>query len=1014
MQDDIPPMRGLGAVTSEQEPPHDHDQVVISLMDPAPILEPKPPVAEVPQDAREQAARRAQTSANLDENSFPALPTPAAAQPPVLLQQKKTTVAVPKTVTQQTRKAEAKKTELKNEKPNLLQPIQEKKAPRPLDILKSEASATEVPKIEPRSPAETPRLENKRRHPGKLDIEAAMKPMQVEEMVPEQQDSKVSTPVRAAKDQSMTPLSSAPPTPGLTIETQAKRSAQPRTLRVTSTPKAETPATPGAASTPIIAAQQILARASPAPSRRGSRRPSLASAEPDDMLISETIPDTASVTTGTYSRANSPPPLSNRVGSAPVRSKTKSQAKKDRLERARAISEDQSIADLNNFQVDSVEHAPILGRKTKKTRSKKTAATSATRTSTPDVSRPVSPGTSALEETPETDVVQEDAQKEYEGGQSVEDPPEASIEDVLEEAKSSKPNPSSPAAIIHDLQESGELEADFMKLFLEPLLRVSHGRPDPLTVDDIWSMATPKTLTSAEVAALNRGEAVRREGHNNRASSRLMISPTKKCLPRLTKELEDRYLELEKRVLDSRPPYKYTHQRKQDAKLVATIDDMLRDMTAILTRPPKAANTTRATTAPAQPVAKSSSRRSGPNTDSTKPQIQPPPQPSYASDALAYLNQFILPPLPSAPRPNPLKPQTATMPNATTSSHVSAATPMAPPVVAATGQTVPGTAIPRTYTTGDPTYSVSGIGGANSISQAPPQPPPAPAVAPLPSSSTALDIQKLIHGDFGKLTQSDIRKLRKEDIDNLSPADISALAQNAANAAAAAVGDLRNLNLGGDVGPLRSADFEKIQSLGSKALKGQTLSGADMASLKSLGISGTTGFTSGSVSASASAEAIKTALANAVNGVVQAAAAVASVGNAPTNIARERAQAQIQAAKALMEQEELQMPAFPPTPAISTATPPTSTSMPPPSQSLTQQLTQTLAQAQGQLQAKFAQAVQTHGPPGQAAQQPLPRKVLNEEEAQKALAAAKEESKAYEKRMAALVRRNRKAAGIVA
>lgn len=1010
-QDELPPMPGLGIDAKASYAPYSYQaEVKISLADPAPE---QPSPATRFEKAMFGEDKPTKTTADLDETSFPALPTPISSQ--IMAERQKR--ALETASRGQVKRAKAQKEDTGN---------------------KEAAMVTKPPKgheldRENRKPIDMKNKDEKRKYSGKMgedakweevieDVRAAAERLGTTRKspradVPETEATTSSPNAPAPTTGTGLGIShvASPPTPALPAATPMKRTPQPETLRVTSTHTAETPSTPVRATTPTILVKQALHKATPAASRQSSRRPSVSSSVPSRNPDQEMHLDTESLATESPSRASSPAPIASRVGSAPVRSKTKSQVKKDRQERAKTLVDDPSDAGTGTLS-EAVEVAPVMGRQTKKSKAKKSAGRTngPSKANTPDVSRPASPGPTPTQERVVTDVPVGKGLVDVEEAPSRKVPPESSIADVLAEAKTEKAESISPTGIIKDLKASGALGAEFAKLFLEPILRASNGKPDLLTVDDIWSLATPKTLTPTEVQDLKSGLAIRREGPNSKASSRLMISPTWKCLPRLTKEQEDRYLELEKKVLGSKAPYKYTHQRQKD-KLVnalTTIDDMLKDMTAILTRPPKTNVRNPPPAFQRQSNAKPARKSSG--TGSTKPRIQPPPQPSYATDALAYLNQYILPPLPSAPRPNPLKPQTVAASQADCGAQ---GMPQAP----ATALTALGTAIPRTYTTGNPTYSVNGVQG--------------PAAAPLqsntgamiytstshtttttgttthassnaqPNSSATLDIQKLIHGDFGKLTQSDIKKLRKEDIDRLSPSDISALAQNAANAAAAAVGDLRSLNFAGSLGPdageLRNADFEKIQNLGSKALKGQALSGADLANLRSLG-SGSSALPTaggGALSQTASAEAIKTALANAVNGVVQAAAAVANQTQSSNQITRgpEKLSDDILERTALSKEEvELMNARASATAALSNH---------PPSPAPSQQVFGT------QGQHNYNQPVRAQ----QTSSAPLypQKRPPTVEEVAKALELAKEENRGYDRRMVGMVKRNRKVSGLV-
>lgn len=1040
-RDELPPMRGLGTEPGAPIGGVSNDLAELSWSDQTPHVQfpiPKPdnstnqtaePPTAVEATPTAQVFQETEAQADLDDTSFPALPpaNPSKQRQPQPLAQKWSGAAVPKVKSSQSREDENKRPEIAAKAKT-----QVKEEPR--------ASST-IP--EPKQAQ--PQTSEGRKHPGKLDIEAATQSLQAQVNAADTKADDASDPVKNLEARTDTPGPSGSSTPTLAAGTPAagtptKRTPQPRTLRVTATPKTEASPTPATADTLSSAAQHAMQKTSRATSRQTSRRPSDASTNVAETPANETIADTASVATDSISRAGSPPPASSRVGTAPVRDKTKSQVKKDRQERAKALADEQPAK--SSAQAEPVVAAPVVGRKTKKTKPKKTTPVRAqSKASTPDISQPPSPGLSNKQPKPEepatSSKVKTDETTEL---SSAKDPPEASIEDILGDVQAGKAEPATPAAIIKELQDRGEVDVDISKLLSEPSYRNINNRSDAPSWEDIMNVTAPKSLTSEEVTALNRGEAVRREGPNNRTSSRLMISPSKKCLPRLTKELEDRYLEVEKRVLATDPPYRYTHQRGEAAKTLASIDDMLRDVTAILTRPPKTNRQQQTYLGQRRSSSAKKTRRSTSSSDGAKPQIQPPSQQGYASDALAYLNQFILPPLPAPPRPNPMKPQTATAMGAQTGTAGNSTA-----YTAATGQTAqsaPGAAIPRTYTTGDPTYSVSGVGGQPSTSVTATGPIPQSPNTQSAAANTSLDIQKLIHGNFGELTQSDIKKLRKEDIDRLSPNDISALAQNAANAAAAAVGDLRNLDLSGgarsngtggnlsadlrgELGALKSADFEKIQSLGSKALKGQALSSSDMASLRSLGIGGNgqgvlasgsiSGGGAGAGGANASAEAIKTALANAVNGVVQAAAAVANVSDDwRERVASGSAPALMSTSTRHIANTPLSQPETNAAAAQTTGTTATAQATVPFPASHQQQVQQ---QARHGAQMHSVPQIQMQGQvpqmPGQVqAQVQAQRSQPTLEETRLALEEAKREAKVYEGRMGALVKKNRRGLGL--
>lgn len=635
--------------------------------------------------------------------------------------------------------------------------------------------------------------------PGKLDTSVGTSPAR---RGVDSAASKPSTPVMPMMQSSITPTaSSRSDTLIASTDTPAKRSTLPRMSRVAAVPTAET--SPQSSAGVTGASPVITARASPDPGRYASRKASLTSITRSGTPASERNADTASVTTDSISRASSPPP--SRVGSAPARAKSKSQAKKDRLERAKTLAEADDATGSGSGQVSeplSVE--PIMGRK-KKTKSKK-ASTMPTSTSTPDVSRPASPRASSKQERPavEATAIPSSREDDSETGEAqvVVNPdrlpaePESSQRDLL-----------APAIIIQELTQSEELGTRLGELFKAGFsTAVASGKGSQqerqeLTAEEIMNMATPSPLSAAEIAALNRGEAVRREGTR---SARLMISPSKKCLPRLARDLEDRYLELEKRVLSSKPPTKYFHQKKESSHIMQNADQMLTDMTAVLTRRP-------ATHKEFPPMGQRADQAAQPTSSGdTKAPTHGPPSTLYASDALAYLNQFILPPLPQGPRPSRVTPHTASgaLLNAAASQGL-----LAPPSPAAAPLGI-GSAVPRTYTTGDPTYSVSGV-----------------------------------------------------DV-NLSSADMNLLAQNAVSVAAASVGGLdsniplagqgRAANLGATASP------EAIKQALAEAVNGVVQAAAGLARVSDAQAHAGGGMQTGATAANAAAGLNLRSLGNAI------------------------------------------------------------------------------------------------------------------------------------------------------
>lgn len=210
----------------------------------------------------------------------------------------------------------------------------------------------------------------KRKHPGKLDIAAAVeKQAQAtsSNAVSTTTPADIGTPIKQLRNVSQPPsVPSVPASPNASIPSPAFKTA-PRTLRVvqTATPKAEAPPAVQSMSTPPAAAFSKLP----------SRKPSVASMNLPGTPSSEhvSMSDNVSMTSTSQSRANSPPPVGgSRVGSAPIREKTKSQQKKDRQERAKAKEEEERAKLLREGNAIAEEPAQeaIVSRKKKEKKEK--------------------------------------------------------------------------------------------------------------------------------------------------------------------------------------------------------------------------------------------------------------------------------------------------------------------------------------------------------------------------------------------------------------------------------------------------------------------------------------------------------------------------------------------------------------------------------------------------------------------------------------------------------------------
>ncbi|EEY21792.1 general negative regulator of transcription subunit 4 [Verticillium alfalfae VaMs.102] len=329
--------------------------------------------------------------------------------------------------------------------------------------------------------------------------------------------------------------------------------AAPKTLRVVNTPKAEVPPTLPMSGT-LNAATRALS---------GVHRP--------DTPGSHDISDTASVvsTSISVSRTSSPPP--SRIGSAPVRTNTKSQQRKARKEanKVAAIVEAAKPAEPE-------EHAPILGRKKKvkkekpvKTTEKKTSATAAAPSSTTAAefktedtdSTTVAPKRSEGAKQDQKAKAGNTTNASQDKGKGKEKavapspkntPKPASPEPAApaaEESKDAGENPkTSPEYVFHELVSSGMSFAADMLQLLKPVNDQSNRGGDRAAAAAADTNNPPPStksiVTEKDHAKLLSGKPVRKviDGH------RVLITPNGDCLRHLTEQEEQNYLFYQKRA----------------------------------------------------------------------------------------------------------------------------------------------------------------------------------------------------------------------------------------------------------------------------------------------------------------------------------------------------------------------------------------------------------------------------------------------------------------------------------
>lgn len=350
---------------------------------------------------------------------------------------------------------------------------------------------------------------------------------------------------------------SRPNTP-LTAASRASESSaprQPRILRVVETAK------PGAPVTAVNTHAAAVPTAGADKTR--SRRQSLSSnSRPDTPGDFGSEADFFTSTTA--SRTNSPPP-SSRIGSAPVRSITKSQAKKERRQKAK----DAETKKVESAPTVEEVQAPIIGRK-RKTKKAPAATVEPAGAASLTVTESASPVKAAPEPTQKEEPKPESAKKVQD-----KEPVVPEIETVHVDEQSQKPNtaaeevtraPSTIAQVIKNAEETGRSIKDILTERSQPIhdllaeMQRSSGldlsqsglfNPANLNqridlkciADDFDALKDSIEFNEEHRKALMRGEPVH---GGDQLKDRLLVTPRGSVLRHLEPEEEERYLALEK------------------------------------------------------------------------------------------------------------------------------------------------------------------------------------------------------------------------------------------------------------------------------------------------------------------------------------------------------------------------------------------------------------------------------------------------------------------------------------
>ncbi|KAL9126753.1 MAG: hypothetical protein Q9217_004243 [Psora testacea] len=375
-----------------------------------------------------------------------------------------------------------------------------------------------------------PRASEKRQRPEQIDIGAA-KDASTNAFRSAAESSK--TPKTKEIDRPSTATQSQPATPAAvasqTTASPATRPNQPKTIRIGSTPvRNET------ASYPVPASPGDVPPS--ASSKQVSRRPSVTSTQQPGTPLSERISDNASLASTSLSRANSPPP--SRVGTAPIRTVSKAQQKKERQTRAKQTEEAKVKEVPAKPEEFAIVQEPIVGRKKKTKKAKQGTADS-----TPAPTRPSSPERkTSLDEEAKTELVSAIPPKESKRGQPKSAPEPKKPEEPAQPATLSTEDSQkqlTPAATFASLIASGQLDLSASDLFKS--FTGINTRFD--STADLLATSDP-LLSDTEARRIDAGAPVLHEDNNGRST---IVLPDRRPLRGFSRAQAQRFLDLVER-----------------------------------------------------------------------------------------------------------------------------------------------------------------------------------------------------------------------------------------------------------------------------------------------------------------------------------------------------------------------------------------------------------------------------------------------------------------------------------
>ncbi|KAI9810120.1 MAG: hypothetical protein M1826_003752 [Phylliscum demangeonii] len=353
--------------------------------------------------------------------------------------------------------------------------------------------------------------------------------------------------------------------------------------------------------------------------------------------VGDLISETASVRSGSVSRASSRPPSS--AGPPLGRPITKSQLKKQRRENRKGPEKEVEVTPQPATLIEQ-EIAPILGKKKKKDKRLDHTAEDSTPLAT-GPSSPIPEATPAdAQNPPVTDAA--DAPKAAsaptaEINTPIEKESEASsvqkVEATDDGDESAPKANTTPASIISSLIASKEL-APSQLAFFKSVTSVS-SRYD-FNDSAFEELSRKLSFSDQDHAHLSEGMPVHVAGTDDSILSRVLITPGGYLLRGLSPEQEQHFIELEKRVMQTKRPVAYIPSRKGAENGFYMVAGRV-----VQSGP---ASMTAMATAASSHLPSGYTSAMNPSKAASKIRVH---------EALNYINQFVLPALPAHPNAAP-------------------------------------------------------------------------------------------------------------------------------------------------------------------------------------------------------------------------------------------------------------------------------------------------------------------------------------------------------------------------